>query len=138
MLLLIIILWNAQFANIQFNKNKTNLFSLVNKNSWMIKESLMKSFLKKCRKRRNSSMKKFQNEWRSNFLSRSTKKSNKRLFRPTMEKFLENGTTKSLHYGSKKFKRLTKSWRSWKRSSLPTQMKRWTIMSIRRRNTCGS
>ena len=138
MLMLNIILWNAQFANIQFNNNKTNLFSLVNKNSLMIKESLMKSFLKKCRKRRNSSMNKFQNEWRSNFLSRSTKKSNKRLFRPTMEKFLENGTTKSLHYGSTKFKRLTKSWRRWNRSSSLTQMKRWTTMSIRRRSTCGS
>ena len=138
MLMLNMILWNAQFANIQFYSNKTNLFCSVEKNSLMTKESLMKSFLRNCRKRRNSSMKKFPNELRSNFLSRSTKKSSKRRLRPTMDKFSGNGTTKSLHYGWKRFKRLRKSWRSWKRSSSPTQMKRWTTMSIRRRNTCGS
>jgi ADP-heptose:LPS heptosyltransferase len=138
MLMLNIIHWNAQFAKIQFNSNKTNLFSSVNKDSLMTKESLKISFLRKCRKRRNSSMKKFQNEWRSNFLSRLTKKSSKRLLKRTMDKFSGNGMTKSLHYGWKRFKRLTKSWRSWKRSSSLTQMKKWTIMSIRRRNTCGS
>ena len=61
----------------------------------MTKESLKISFSKKFRKRRNSSMKKFLNDRRSNLLSRSTKKSSERLFRPTMEKFSENWTTNS-------------------------------------------
>ena len=62
MLMLEVILCNAQCANIPLDSNKTNLFSLVNRDKLMTKESLKISFSKKFRKRRNSSMKKFPNE----------------------------------------------------------------------------
>jgi hypothetical protein len=57
-------------------------------------------------------MKKLLKELGSNSSSRSIKKYRKKLLRPTMEKSLNNGTTKSLLFGSKRFKKLTTNWKN--------------------------
>ena len=116
---------NARIAKIQSDKLKNNSFSLAIRSKLMTRGNLNQSYWGKCKQKRSSSRKKLLKESRSNSSSKSIKKYSKKLLSavrpaarpvrsstmllllPTMEKSLNNGTTKSLLFGSKRFKKLT-------------------------------